>query len=52
MTTILIQLARNEGIRGLYRGLIPNFLKVVPAVGIGYVTYEQLKLMLGVTSVK
>ena len=52
MITILSRIARTEGVRGLYRGLVPNFLKVVPAVGIGYVTYEQLKFVLGVSTVK
>lgn len=27
---------RMEGLRGLYRGLLPNFCKVCPAVGISY----------------
>ncbi|KMQ93475.1 calcium-binding mitochondrial carrier protein s -2 isoform x1, partial [Lasius niger] len=37
-----------EGIRGLYRGLTPNFLKVAPAVSISYVVYEHLRQALGV----
>lgn len=45
-------IAKEEGLRGLYRGIIPNFLKVIPAVSIGYVVYEQLKTLLGVTSIK
>jgi solute carrier family 25 phosphate transporter 23/24/25/41 len=31
---------RNEGIVGLYRGLVPNMLKVIPAVSISYLVYE------------
>ena len=38
----------NEGLPGLYRGIVPNFLKVIPAVSIGYVAYEQFKTMLHV----
>lgn len=45
-------IVREEGARGLYRGLLPNFLKVIPAVGIGYVMYEQLKLLLRVETVR
>lgn len=41
-----------EGPRGLYRGLLPNFLKVIPAVSIGYVVYEQLKRLLRVKTVR
>lgn len=31
---------RNEGIAGFYRGIIPNMLKVIPAVSISYLVYE------------
>lgn len=37
-----------EGVPGLYRGITPNFLKVVPAVSISYVVYEHMKKILGV----
>ena len=52
MSETLRTLVQEEGPVGLYRGLVPNFLKVIPAVSIGYVVYEQVKQMLGVTSVK
>ncbi|TNN33545.1 Calcium-binding mitochondrial carrier protein SCaMC-2 [Liparis tanakae] len=39
-----------EGPRGLYRGLTPNFMKVIPSVSISYVVYESLKIRLGVQS--
>ncbi|MEQ2254745.1 hypothetical protein ILYODFUR_006704 [Ilyodon furcidens] len=50
MTGIFRQILQNEGPAGLYRGLAPNFLKVIPAVSISYVVYEHLKSQLGVTS--
>lgn len=34
---------KNEGIRGLFKGITPNLLKVVPAVSITYVVYEKGK---------
>jgi solute carrier family 25 phosphate transporter 23/24/25/41 len=34
---------RYEGYRGLYKGLTPNLVKVVPAVSITYVVYENAK---------
>lgn len=37
-----------EGVPGLYRGITPNFLKVIPAVSISYVVYEHMKKVLGV----
>ncbi|CAF0954702.1 unnamed protein product, partial [Didymodactylos carnosus] len=33
---------RTEGIVGFYRGLVPNILKVVPAVSISYLVYETV----------
>ena len=39
---------RTEGVRGLYRGLIPNFCKVAPAVSISYYVYERVSRSLGV----
>lgn len=37
----------NEGFRGLYRGIVPNFMKVAPAVSISYVVYEKTSEILG-----
>lgn len=50
MTGLFRQILQSEGPMGLYRGLAPNFLKVIPAVSISYVVYEHLKTQLGVTS--
>ncbi|KAK4236442.1 hypothetical protein C8A03DRAFT_35656 [Achaetomium macrosporum] len=38
---------RNEGVRGLYKGLTPNLLKVAPALSITWVCYENMKHLLG-----
>ncbi|KAL1897910.1 hypothetical protein Sste5346_003762 [Sporothrix stenoceras] len=37
----------NEGVRGLYKGLTPNLLKVAPALSITWVVYENSKKALG-----
>ncbi|KAI5640304.1 mitochondrial carrier protein domain-containing protein [Phthorimaea operculella] len=37
-----------EGFCGLYRGITPNFIKVIPAVSISYVVYEYASRSLGV----
>uniref|UniRef100_A0A4W3J7V2 Solute carrier family 25 member 23a n=1 Tax=Callorhinchus milii TaxID=7868 RepID=A0A4W3J7V2_CALMI len=50
MTGLFRQILSTEGAIGLYRGLAPNFMKVVPAVSISYVVYENLKTTLGVKS--
>ncbi|XP_042451105.1 mitochondrial substrate carrier family protein B-like isoform X1 [Zingiber officinale] len=39
-------IVRIEGIRGLYRGILPEYFKVVPSVGIVFMTYETLKMIL------
>jgi len=36
-----------EGWRGLWKGLTPNLLKVIPAVSISYMTYESTKKFIG-----
>lgn len=38
---------RNEGVKGLFKGVTPNLLKVAPAVSISYVVYENAKSVLG-----
>ena len=42
VTTIL----RVEGLRGLYKGLVPNLIKVAPSMAIAFVTYEHVKAVL------
>lgn len=50
MTGLFRHIIRTEGPIGLYRGLAPNFMKVIPSVSISYVVYEYLKITLGVQS--
>ncbi|KAF8397388.1 hypothetical protein HHK36_016301 [Tetracentron sinense] len=37
---------RAEGLHGLYRGILPEYYKVVPSVGIVFMTYETMKILL------
>jgi hypothetical protein len=39
---------KREGIRGFYRGLTPELLKVTPMVGVTFGTYAKMKQLLGV----
>ncbi|XP_007948126.1 calcium-binding mitochondrial carrier protein SCaMC-1 [Orycteropus afer afer] len=48
MVGLFRRIISKEGVRGLYRGITPNFMKVLPAVGISYVVYENMKQTLGV----
>jgi len=50
MFSMLGTIARTEGLFGLYRGLGPNIMKVIPAVSISYVVYEKMRIKLGVYS--
>ncbi|CAF5026751.1 unnamed protein product, partial [Rotaria sp. Silwood1] len=40
--TMVKEIWHNEGMVGFYRGLVPNILKVVPAVSISYLVYETI----------
>lgn len=46
MTGTVREILQNEGPRGFYRGIAPEYLKVVPSVGIAFMTYETLKSLL------
>jgi solute carrier family 25 phosphate transporter 23/24/25/41 len=43
ITDVFHQTIKGEGVRGLFKGLAPNLLKVVPAVSITWVVYENCK---------
>lgn len=43
---VAVKTVRNEGVRGLYKGLTPNLLKVAPALSITWVSYENMKRLL------
>eukprot|EP01026_Neomeris_dumetosa_P084093 TRINITY_DN981_c0_g1_i1.p1 TRINITY_DN981_c0_g1~~TRINITY_DN981_c0_g1_i1.p1 ORF type:complete len:694 (-),score=77.01 TRINITY_DN981_c0_g1_i1:202-2034(-) len=38
---------QEEGIQALFKGIWPNYIKVVPSIAIAFVVYEQTKKMLG-----
>ncbi len=48
MVDCFVQTVRHEGFPALFKGLWPNYLKVVPSIAIAFVTYEQLKQAFGV----
>uniref|UniRef100_A0A336L725 CSON004771 protein n=1 Tax=Culicoides sonorensis TaxID=179676 RepID=A0A336L725_CULSO len=48
MTVAFKRILQTEGVQGLYRGITPNFIKVLPAVSISYVVYEYSSKALGV----
>lgn len=44
---VTVRTIKGEGFRGLFKGITPNLLKVVPAVSITYVVYDNSKRALG-----
>ncbi|KAL5712604.1 hypothetical protein ACHQM5_014758 [Ranunculus cassubicifolius] len=40
------QIIKQEGLRGLYRGILAEYCKVVPSAGIVFMTYEMMKILL------
>ena len=44
---VTVRTVKGEGVRGLFKGITPNLLKVVPAVSITYVVYDNAKAALG-----
>ncbi|XP_060773426.1 mitochondrial adenyl nucleotide antiporter SLC25A24 [Neoarius graeffei] len=49
MTKLTKKILEKDGFFGLYRGILPNFMKVIPAVSISYVVYEYMKTGLGIS---
>ncbi|XP_051954272.1 calcium-binding mitochondrial carrier protein SCaMC-1-like [Xyrauchen texanus] len=49
MTKLVKKIMEKEGFFGLYRGILPNFMKVIPAVSISYVVYEYMRSGLGIS---
>lgn len=48
MASTLRSVSKDAGIRGLYAGLGPSCIQVLPSAALGYYTYEMFKLMLSV----
>uniref|UniRef100_H3DCX0 Solute carrier family 25 member 24 n=1 Tax=Tetraodon nigroviridis TaxID=99883 RepID=H3DCX0_TETNG len=49
MTGLIKNIVAKDGFLGLYRGILPNFMKVIPAVSLSYVVYEYMKSSLGIS---
>jgi len=47
MVDCFVKTVQNEGVRGLYKGILPNFMKSLPAISISYAVYETVKEQLG-----
>lgn len=52
MTDAFQRIWRREGIVGFYRGLVPNYVKVIPSISLSFVVYEELKRVFKLPAVK
>jgi solute carrier family 25 phosphate transporter 23/24/25/41 len=43
MADVFRKTFQHEGLRGFYKGIFPNLLKVVPSASITYMVYESMK---------
>lgn len=43
MADVFKRTFEHEGLRGFYKGIFPNLLKVVPSASITYMVYEYMK---------
>ncbi len=43
LTDITVRLVKDEGVKGFYKGIVPNLLKGIPQRGIYFYCYELLK---------
>jgi solute carrier family 25 phosphate transporter 23/24/25/41 len=42
----IAKMVQKEGLSSFYKGLIPNYLKVIPTIAISFATYEYTKSLL------
>lgn len=43
------QVKNRYGYLGFYKGLLSNYMKVIPVVSINFVVYEYMKIFLGLS---
>ena len=48
MVDCFVKTIQHEGPSALFKGLWPNYVKVVPSIALAFITYEQVKELLGV----
>ena len=40
---VIAQVSRQEGIKGFYKGLVPNTLRILPSTCVTFLVYENMK---------
>ena len=49
MFDVVRKTLKYEGVRGMYKGLVPNLMKIAPAAGISWFVFEESKRILHAT---
>lgn len=47
---LLVRIVKTEGMRGVFRGITINYIRVVPMVSVSFASYDLLKKAMGVTA--
>lgn len=42
-----VNIYKKYGFKGYFKGLVPNYLKVIPVVAVNFLVYEYMKKLLG-----
>lgn len=42
MVDCFVRTVREEGAAALFKGIVPNYVKVIPSIAIAFVVYEQV----------
>lgn len=42
MVDCFVRTVREEGSAALFKGIVPNYVKVIPSIAIAFVVYEQV----------
>jgi solute carrier family 25 (mitochondrial phosphate transporter), member 23/24/25/41 len=42
MVDCFVRTVKEEGVAALFKGIIPNYVKVIPSIAIAFVVYEQV----------
>lgn len=52
MWDCFVKIFKQEGVRGLYKGLAACYLKVIPSMAISFMTFERCRVILQFEPVK
>ena len=48
LVDLIKKVMRDEGMRGFFKGIVPNIIKLAPAAGISWLVVEEAKSFMGI----